>query len=299
MKTTFIATSKRHLIKRVISWAMATIIAIVTSPAPAAFAQGIQPALGQPPQPPASMLQKVYTKPVSVKTGPHKINKIVNKLSFSAQPTDLELSSARVFAEPLVPMTGKIVSGENQALAVSLLSFKKKNTCEDLSDLSQFISAYPRSRWCSVVELNMGLLRFNTGHLTEAISLLKAAWEGSRSESGQAQVAVANRAVARLLLIKARLGHTEELEKLLAELGNRPFFGSDEVQVTQARQGLWFMHNKPECSFKCGPYAVDAIAFRNKPVQGRSKIAAKASSTKNGTNLAQVKDWADECGLKY
>jgi YD repeat-containing protein len=299
MKTIFTTRSKKNFITRVISWAMASIIAVVTSPAPMAFAQSAAPASEPIPTPPASIMPKADTKPVHVKTGPHKLNKIINKLSFSAQPTDLEISCARVFSEPLVPMTGQPAAGENEAVAAALKSFKKKNSFENLSDLSQFVSAFPNSRWNPAIQLNMGLLRFNTGHLTEALALLEVAWNGSKSESGQAQMAVANRAIAKLLVINARLGRAETLDKMLADLGHRPFFGSDEEMVKSARQGLWLMRNKPECAFKCGPFAVDSIVFLHKPVQSRSRLIDKVQSTKNGTNLAQVKGWADECGLKY
>src|ERR1700723_139487 len=145
MKTIYTTRSKKNFITRVISWAMASIIAVVTSPAPMAFAQSAAPASEPIPTPPASIMPKADTKPVHVKTGPHKLEKIINKLSFSAQPTDLEISCARVFSEPLVPMSGQPVSAENAALAPVLKSCKKKNSFEDLSDLTKFISAFPNS----------------------------------------------------------------------------------------------------------------------------------------------------------
>ena len=282
--------------KRVISWAMALIVALVTGPAPAAFAM---PEALTVPQPPASMLPKPENKPVHVHTGPHKLTKIPVRLAFSQHPTDLEISNARLFQEPLVPMTGKAIVGENEALVSALLAFKKTNNEENLNDLAKFVEKFPQSRWRPAVELNMGLIRFYTGHLEDAMSLWQSSWNAAKSEAGKAQIAIANRSIARLLLTNARLGNVAELEKLLAEIGKRPFYGSDEPMVHQAREGLWMMHHKPECSFKCGPFALDAILNRGKKTPIRSKLVEKASSTKQGTNLAQVKDWADQLGLKY
>ena len=48
---------------------------------------------------------------VQVKTGPRSVTIVKPELKFSADPTDLELRTARVFHEPLVPMSTGTVSG--------------------------------------------------------------------------------------------------------------------------------------------------------------------------------------------
>ena len=244
-----------------------------------------------------------------VRTGPRSVKLIVPTLSFSNPPTDLEISTARVLWEPLAPMTGQTAAGksttqtaaekaaENSALANALVAFK--NNREDLSPLTKFIDTYPNSRWRPAVELNLGLLQFYTGYLIEALADWQSVWERSKNEQGSPQRAIANRAMARLLVTDARLGRQDELIKYFAETKHRGFFGSDEEMVNSAREGLWQMSHMPECSFKCGPLAINSILNIGKKVPTGNPVIQKAVSTKQGTNLAQVKGWADQVGLKY
>src|SRR5277367_380876 len=68
-------------------------------------------------------------------------------LRFSAQPSDAELSSARVLDESLVPLDGPELATENQALAVALEGYANRVVLDDCSSLAQFADAYPASRW--------------------------------------------------------------------------------------------------------------------------------------------------------
>jgi RHS repeat-associated protein len=236
---------------------------------------------------------------IDVRTGSHKVNIVAPKSSLSKDPTDEEISRARVFLEPLVPMSSAPVTGENQALAAALLSFAPKKNTDDVSDLTQFIAAFPHSRWRPSLELNLGKLRFNSGYLSDALALWQSAWEGAKTEKGKAQKSVADRAVAELLVLNARLGRLEELQKYFGQIGKRSFIGSDEELVKCAHEGQWLMEAHPERAFKCGPYALDSIKNIGKPTPARTKILEQAQSTRKGTNLAQVKQWADKVGLKY
>ena len=237
--------------------------------------------------------------PTHVRTAPHKLKKIVPTLSFSKHPSDQELIQARVFFEPLAPMSGARISGENEALAKALLSFKKTDDRENVTALTGFVSAYPHSRWRPSLELNIGLLRQSSGYVSDAMKLFRSAWQGAKGETGPRQVAVANRAMAKLLFVNARLGRDSQLRQDFAAIGKRSFFGSDQRMVRDAHEGLWLMDAHPERAFKCGPFAVDSILNIKRATPVRSETIKKASSTKNGTNLAQVKELADKVGLKF
>src|ERR1700737_410578 len=94
--------------KRLVSWAMTPIILLAACPQAAVLAQTLTP----PSPPPSMLLKETNTVPVHVRTGPHELVKIVPTLTFSKNPTDLEISTARVFLEPLAAMTGQPVAGE-------------------------------------------------------------------------------------------------------------------------------------------------------------------------------------------
>lgn len=51
----------------------------------------------------------------------------VKLAALPAHPSDIELTAARVFEEPLIPMSGSSVEGENDELAKAIASFKVKN----------------------------------------------------------------------------------------------------------------------------------------------------------------------------
>src|ERR1700693_407712 len=93
--------------------------------------------------------------PAHVRKGAKKPNLVQPKLMFSSDPTDVELSSARVFDEPLIPMQTPVSAGENKSIAASILAFKAKNDSENVSDLTSFIARFPQSRWRPSLELNL------------------------------------------------------------------------------------------------------------------------------------------------
>ncbi len=154
--------------------------------------------------------------PVHVKTGPREVHKFVAKISLSSHPSDLELSTVHALPELLVPMKGDALHAENADLAAAIMNFKNKNSDEDLSDLEQFVSEHPNSRWCASLDLNLALLRYRTGHLSKALPTFASVWKLSKNDS--ATRSVANRAVAMLSIINARLGRQAELSSLLAEI---------------------------------------------------------------------------------
>jgi len=239
------------------------------------------------------------TPVVTPKTGPRKVSPVKTALNLSANPTDLEISTARVFQEPLIPMSGDVQSGENADLAKAIKAFKAKPDTEDLSPFAMFLDAHPQSRWAPSLKLSLGQIKFQSGYLSEAMALWSSSWEQAKGEKDRGKAAIANGSIANLLLLTSRLGRQEDLRKYLAEINGRAFFGSDEQKVVGAREGLWSMEHKPECSFKCGPFAVNNVLNAVNRTHLMNPVLEKAESTKAGTSLVQVKHWADQVGLKY
>lgn len=249
-------------------------------------------------------LNRVVTKaappksPAKIRTGPHKLTPVQRTKIFSANPSDVEISSARVFLEPLIPMSTSAVLGENAALATAITTFKTKKS-DDISDFSKFLSSYPKSRWRASLEQNLGSNRFSNGYLSQALTLWKSSWELSKSESKHPQRDVADAAIADILLLDARVGRMSELETYFAQIEKRPILGTNEQKVISAKDGYKRMRNIPSESMKCGPYAIDSILYRNEKAAKRSDVVEKAKSTSQGTNLAQVSGIAKAVGLNY
>lgn len=247
------------------------------------------------------------TQPITVRKGPRSVSLFKPELRFSTSISDLDISTARVFPEPLVPMSNTVgeqratpASGEeNKALADALSIFKARKNLDDASSLTNFIGSHPSSRWRPALELNLGLFQYERGYLTDALTYLSSAWEAAKNETERAQKATADRAIGELVMLEARLGRTEELQKHLSEIAKRPLLGSVETQVDEARGGLQRMLHTPANSYKCGPYALNTLFHLNKATTGQHPIIRAAASTSKGTNLAQLKEWADQMGMKY
>ena len=100
---------------------------------------------------------------VQVKTGPRTVKIVKPELKFSAAPSDLELTTARVFQEPLVPMSTSAVAGENLALASAIKAFKNASVGDgksgtekqNLAPFEKFLADYPSSRWVPSLQVNL------------------------------------------------------------------------------------------------------------------------------------------------
>jgi RHS repeat-associated protein len=275
--------------RRLLSALLTVIFLLTTGPAPLALAENAHGEKRTTPPPPPT---------VAVRKGAREVTLFKPKVSFSDNPTDLELTSARVFLEPLVPMHSEAVPGENQALAKAIVAHKLHET-DDISVFTQFMAAYPKSRWLPSLELNIAQRLFDNGYLSEAFTDWKSVWQAAKGETALAQKSVADEAVAQLVMLQARIGHTAELESTLAELNKRPLYGSVEARVKQAREGLFCQKHRPGIAFKCGPFAVNNLLNIGKANPSRHPLVEKMRSSSRGTNLAQVKSLADKVGLKY
>ncbi len=300
-----IGSRNSRFITRLLAVALTLLMIMTTTPLAALAMPEIPHHPDTPAPPPAN---------VQVKTGPRSVTIVKPELKFSAAPTDLELTTARVFQEPLVPMSTSAVPGENLALASAIKVFKNASSSTgdkgakadtsgteklNLGPFEKFLADYPSSRWVPSVQVNLAEIKFKSGYLSEALSLFQAAWEGAKGETDRDKAVVADQAISSLLIIDARVGRKDELRKYLALVKERAFFGSAEQKVRGAKEGLWSMENAPGRSFKCGPYALNSILNISKTSHEMNPILEKAQSTDKGTNLGQVKEWSDQVGLKY
>ncbi|HIA53570.1 MAG TPA: LysM peptidoglycan-binding domain-containing protein [Candidatus Melainabacteria bacterium] len=249
----------------------------------------------QPPMPPS--VPKFSQTPKSVRIGPKSLKPVAPR-ALPIHPTDLQLQAARVFEEPLIPMTSPAVAGENDALAAAIQQFKAAKNVENVSALTSFLKSFPKSRWAPAVQLNLGLLRFQSGYMTEALQLWKAAWSTTKNEKGQPQKAIADRCVAEILVLDAKVGRKAEIEELLKEVKDRAFQGSVEQRVRGASDALVQMRLHPEKSYKCGPHAVSALLTIKKGKFEFNKTIDDYPSTEQGTSLRQNVELAEKVGLK-
>src|ERR1700687_3913200 len=175
---------------------------------------------------------------------------------FSFLPTDAEISRARVFEEPLIPVGGRSSPAENKALAQALLAYLKQEGQGDTKPLTRFLANYPQSAWRASLLLNLGILYQMNGVTSRALSAWEEAWNIARGETDLQARALADRAIGELVDLTARLGQDERPESFLAQAQGRDLAGSASEKVTNARDTLWAIRHSPETTLRCGFFAL-------------------------------------------
>ncbi len=237
--------------------------------------------------------------PASVKVNrqlPAGIVSSLPSLQFSSAPTDAELFQAHVLAEPFVPMPGAAVAAENAGLAKVISAFLANP--DDLSGFERFAAQFPQSRWTASIRLNLGLRYFHTCYFTQAMASFEQAWRLSASAIEPRARAVADRAVAELIRMNARIGRVNVINSLFNEIADRTFIGADNETISSARAGLWRMENQPGKAFLCGPAALGNIYASLHPTEITPACILAAESTSKGFALSEVARLSQTAGLK-
>lgn len=135
--------------------------------------------------------------------------------------------------------------------------------------------------------------------LSKALSCWEEAWALGKNVTDPKGKAIADRAVAELLELNARLGRFERLEALFAEIEGRNLDSSVSEKISGARSGLWLMRNQPEDAFRCGPMALSQIGPSPGTTTDFSEKIHTSRSTIKGISLTDVCALANELGMGY
>ncbi|HEY2106109.1 MAG TPA: RHS repeat-associated core domain-containing protein [Candidatus Binataceae bacterium] len=221
---------------------------------------------------------------------------------FSSPPSDLEILVSGVLPQPLAPLDGPVEATENRALAQALIQYQgalRRDASRDaVAPLTDFLRAYPTSRWRAALDLNLGIIFRQTGHMSRALAAWQRAWDLSRHATEPNARALADYSVGQLAEFEAYLGRIENLAPLLAEVKGRPMHGSGAANISAASQGLAEMRTRPQDAFRCGPMALHRICLLQHRTDGVLKLEQSRSTTR-GTSLVQVAELAHQVGLNY
>jgi len=215
--------------------------------------------------------------------------------AFSAAATEAEITRARVFEEPLLPV-GPTAPNENAVLARALLAYLDGGGSDALAPVQEFLLRFPDSPWKPALLTNLGIVYRRTGHFSRALSVWEQAWNATKALEDPRARPIGDRAIGELMRLNAQLGRYQELERLSAEIEGRDIRGSATEQVAGARHALWLMHNRSSEAFRCGPFALDSILrtkITNYETPGEIR---RFKSTKRGTSLAQIQAVAQSLG---
>lgn len=215
----------------------------------------------------------------------------------STNPTARDISLARHFEEPLVPVGAEPTQSENAALASALLGYSQRSSPDDFSSLTGFLAVYPECPWSVALLTNLGLEYYRTGYYSKALAVWGKAWELGRAATDLKSKAIADRAVGELAYMHARLGQMAELEALLESVEGRAFSGPATERITGAREGLSNMYCRPEIAFRCGPFALHRIQLSLDPANPGTELIRTCASTPRGFSLLQTEELSQKLGL--
>ncbi|MFO1434846.1 MAG: RHS repeat-associated core domain-containing protein [Gammaproteobacteria bacterium] len=207
-----------------------------------------------------------------------------------------DLITALQLTEPVVATT-KSTDQDRAEIERLIERTASMSRAEKAEAIAEFIDHHPHSPFRVALEANLGFQYLHDGYVSRAITSLSAAWEHGREARGLAIEALVDKAVGDLLVTHARLGHSNETERLLTEISGRPIMGSADVAVSTARDGLWQIQHEPEQALRCGAMALNAL------LQSRHSDAALRSELMNiavdkqGMSLAQIAKLAEHHGV--
>lgn len=223
--------------------------------------------------------------------------------TFSATPTDAEFFQSRLFSEPLLPVGAPTRPDENRALARALTAFREHSQDSEaafgdtVQPVEAFLAKNPSSPWRASLLTNLGMAYRRTGYFSRALRAWEEAWNLAKADDTMSGRAVADRALAELAQLYARLGRYESLRALFAEIEGRNVRGSAAELVQGAREGFWLMENEPGWAFRCGPIALASILAQGKSDYKAEPLFEEMQSTRQGTSLAQLAKLSAEAGM--
>src|SRR5256885_6689060 len=211
-----------------------------------------------------------------------------NRLRFSARPTDAEIFGARVFDEPLVPLSAEPHAVENRALADAIQNYADRSTPDDCSGLVAFVENFPNSRWSGPLLIHLGTEYYNYGYFSRALDAWERAWKACEKVHYAAAKAESDRALGELARMYSKLGRMAELSQLLQSTRDRDLEGPATQLIHAAKNALWMMQHKPDYCFQCGPLALDRILRSVDPAKAGSPFLQDCKSPTNGFALPEV-----------
>jgi hypothetical protein len=156
----------------------------------------------------------------------------------------------------------------------------------EVAALQRFVERNPDSAWNASIYLNLGLTYYRSGYFSRALESYDAAWNAGSLSANKDVRSLADRAVGELALLHARIGHSAEVEALIAQTRSRVLHPSFRDLLVQAGEGAYVMRTDPGTSFLCGPKALATVMRTSGAVVADG--VEQARSPDNGYSLADL-----------
>jgi RHS repeat-associated protein len=212
-----------------------------------------------------------------------------------------QLSRARLLSQPLV-WVGATPPGaeESRELWETFGVGSDKKIADTIDGLTAFMEAHPHSPWIPSLNGNLGNYYRERGYFSLALEHWQAAWDATKDMTDLKGRQVADYALVNWLSLLASLGRTDTMKELFTETHER-HLGPLQTLYDQSREGYFMMMTHPDICYRCGTYALNAVAqalyktnlFREigeqpSPSSGFSMAALLALSQSNHLDMVAV-----------
>lgn len=202
------------------------------------------------------------------------------------------------FEEPLVKVAATSTA-EDDALLGVINAYNKRTDLADLSALTAFLAAYPKSGWSPALWTNLGLTYFHNGYFSRALDAWRKAWVGGKDATDPSARALVDRAVGELARLTAALGRNDDLANLLKEVEGRNVSGPATESIQVATETLQRSKKDPRHLYICGPLALEALLKSRGAISAQTDFLRWYKASSKGTSLAEVGQLADKAKLDH
>ena len=211
-------------------------------------------------------------------------------------PTQAEITRARVFQEPLLPVHGIPTAEQNLALSRVLTTYLNGGGGENTAPIEAILEAHSLGPWQASLLLNVGIVYLRTGRPSRALRAFAEAWALASTATDAFSKAVADMAVGQWAQVLARVGQVTELHKVLAEVEGRTIGGTAGELLQEGREGAHLMATQPDRAFRCGPLALDRYLRHGRPEYRTDPKLSAYQPSHWGTNLTEMQQLAQDLG---
>ncbi|HWW03185.1 MAG TPA: hypothetical protein VNZ64_26020 [Candidatus Acidoferrum sp.] len=155
--------------------------------------------------------------------------------------------------------------------------------------VESFIQAHPNSAWLPSLHSHLGAFYRKAGYFTLSLNHWEAAWSATKEKSDLSARQVADYTLANWLHLLASLGRTETMKVLFDATRDRMISEPFVRSYNQSRDAYGMMLNRPDLAYRCGTYALNAVA---QALCGTNTFhdLLDQSSPKTGFSMASLED---------
>lgn len=126
--------------------------------------------------------------------------------------------------------------------------------------IEAFINTHPNSPWTPSLEAHMGVFYRENGYFTLALNDWQAAWNSTHMMTDFKGREVADFALVNWLRLLSSLGRTDTMKQIFDATKNRRIRPQYAGLYSEFHAAYDVMLDHPELSYRCGTYALDAVA---------------------------------------